>query len=133
MILHLVTVIRMFVIGTNKLVAIANRFCKKLNICALTYEMFNELRCALIYACVVFLVIVFKVFSIEEDEFVQKVNLKTGKTNLNYSTMDVEWNHVEGMKASRGFFRKNLSVIDNTFFAYKLSRLCDLFLFYINS
>jgi hypothetical protein len=41
---------------------------------------------------------VFKVFSIEEDEFVENCNLRVGKNlNLNFSCNDVAWNTIEGM------------------------------------
>jgi hypothetical protein len=40
---------------------------------------------------------VFKVFSIEEDEFVENCNLRVGKNlNLNFSCNDVAWNTIEG-------------------------------------
>jgi hypothetical protein len=44
-----------------------------------------------------FCVAVFKVFSIEEDEFVENCNLRVGKNlNLNFSCNDVAWNTIEG-------------------------------------
>lgn len=40
---------------------------------------------------------VFKIVSIEEDQFVEKTNLRVGKNiNLNFSAADVEWNQKEG-------------------------------------
>ena len=44
-----------------------------------------------------FSVAVFKVFSIEEDEFVERCNLRVGKNlNLNFSASDVMWNPIDG-------------------------------------
>lgn len=41
---------------------------------------------------------VFKVFSIEEDEFVESLNLRVGKNlNLNFSCNDVAWNINDGI------------------------------------
>ncbi len=42
--------------------------------------------------------VVFKVLTIEEEEFVEKVNLRVGRNlNLNFSASDVTWNPVEGL------------------------------------
>ena len=39
----------------------------------------------------------FKIYGIEEEEFVEKANLRVGKNlNLNFSAADVTWNPVEG-------------------------------------
>jgi len=39
---------------------------------------------------------VFKILSIEDDAFVEKLNLRVGKNlNLNYSCNDVVWSHLE--------------------------------------
>lgn len=47
------------------------------------------------------LVSVFKVFSIDEDEFVETVNLRVGKNlNLNFSCNDVAWSSHEGKSNS---------------------------------
>ncbi len=40
---------------------------------------------------------VFKIFGIEDDQFVEKVNLRVGKNlNLNFSASDVAWNPNDG-------------------------------------
>ena len=39
----------------------------------------------------------FKVFSIEDDDFVEKINLRVGRNlNLNFSASDVAWNPIDG-------------------------------------
>ncbi|XP_048745682.2 GATOR complex protein WDR24-like isoform X1 [Ostrea edulis] len=39
---------------------------------------------------------VFKIYNIEEEKFEEKLNLRVGKNlNLNYSSTDVAWNHIE--------------------------------------
>ena len=41
---------------------------------------------------------VFKIFSIEDDEFTEKFNLRVGRNkNLNFSAADVAWNHIDGL------------------------------------
>lgn len=40
---------------------------------------------------------VFKIYSLEEDDLVEKANLRAGKNpNLNFSCNDVVWNPIEG-------------------------------------
>lgn len=40
---------------------------------------------------------VFKIYNIEEEKFEEKLNLRVGKNlNLNFSSTDVAWNHIEG-------------------------------------
>jgi hypothetical protein len=40
---------------------------------------------------------VFKIYNIEDEKFEEKLNLRVGKNlNLNYSSTDVAWNHIEG-------------------------------------
>lgn len=39
----------------------------------------------------------FKIYSIEEDKFEEKLNFRVGKNfNLNFSFIDVVWNYIEG-------------------------------------
>ena len=44
-----------------------------------------------------FLFVVFKIFSVEDDQFTERANLRVGKNlNLNFSASDVAWNPIEG-------------------------------------
>ena len=46
------------------------------------------------------LVAVFKIFSIEDQEFQEKINLRVGRNiNLNFSASDVAWNPMQGQCA----------------------------------
>jgi len=44
--------------------------------------------------CVLFLV--FKVIKLDQDTFVEKINLRVGRINLNFSITDVQWHPAEG-------------------------------------
>ena len=45
-----------------------------------------------------FITAVFKVFSIEDDDFAERANLRVGRNlNLNFSASDVAWNPIDGM------------------------------------
>lgn len=49
---------------------------------------------------------VFKIFSIEEEEFVEVCNLRVGKNlNLNFSCNDVAWNNIDGEAIYLHFFK----------------------------
>lgn len=49
-------------------------------------------------------VLVFKVFSIGENEFTEVCNLRVGKNlNLNFSSIDVAWSTIEGMQIFKIF------------------------------
>ena len=42
-------------------------------------------------------VLVFKIFDIDDGEFVERANLRVGRSlNLNYSIADVTWNSIDG-------------------------------------
>lgn len=55
-------------------------------------------------------VLVFKVFTIEEEEFVENINLRVGKNlNLNFSCNDVAWSPQDGMfELLKNSFFKNI-------------------------
>jgi hypothetical protein len=59
-----------------------------------TYMYMYRVQCNFIFSASVS---VFKVFSIDDDEFVERHNFRVGKNlNLTYSALDVAWNPVEG-------------------------------------
>ena len=42
---------------------------------------------------------VFKIYTIDDDDFTEKFNLRVGRSlNLNFSASDVAWSHIEGKK-----------------------------------
>lgn len=44
---------------------------------------------------------VFKIYTIDDDDFTEKFNLRVGRSlNLNFSASDVAWSHIEGKKIS---------------------------------
>jgi len=60
-----------------------------------------ELWLIVFFFYIILSVLVFKVFSIGEEEFVENYNLRVGKNlNLNFSCNDVAWNPMEGKNTS---------------------------------
>lgn len=54
-----------------------------------------------------YFILVFKIYSIEEDKFEEKLNFRVGKNfNLNFSFIDVVWNYIEGKDSILKFYEE---------------------------
>lgn len=64
---------------------------------------------------------VFKIYNIEEEKFEEKLNLRVGKNlNLNFSSTDVAWNHIEGKDSIQMFEKEGKSLLIVKAYRYKL-------------
>ena len=63
---------------------------------------------------------VFKIYNIEEDKFEEKLNLRVGKNlNLNFSSTDVAWNHIEGKDLYQFFNILNFNICIYQYYNFK--------------
>ena len=63
---------------------------------------------------------VFKIYNIEEDKFEEKLNLRVGKNlNLNFSSTDVAWNHIEGKDLYHFFNILNFNICIYQYYNFK--------------
>lgn len=75
--------------------------------------MYSSKYITCIIVPVFYFISVFKIYSIEEDKFEEKLNLRVGKNlNLNFSSTDVAWNHIEGKDSILKFYEEGNITFD---------------------